>query len=555
MFYETNLNVTNKVNLINMRFICEDFVTKFVVHNEGLSISRKSNNLSSFDFSKENTMVCLTGYSSILNNFFNSILAKFAHPVTLIIIESDVIHLNPKWLENEKISKCYTWNKPFNHEKLYALPIGLNYERQYKVLQKWLSSHGKQNIQKDKMLAVNHSPNTNSIRGTLSSIASTQWNEFCDVLNYIPPAKTYWQESKIEGKIRITVSDPKCYDVMSQYKFILCPAGAGEDTHRTWEALYIGCIPIVKTSHLDELYEDLPIVIVSDWHVITREFLESKYEEIQNVKKRNNVYKYEKVCMEYWFRMFRPPVIHFMTYANDVFEHAKSRLLKEASDFGEFKTVQGYGPSDLDTCIYQTYKSILELPRGGGYWLWRPFILQEKMSQIQNGEYIVFLDAGCKLNSNGKKRFNEYINQLAASQYGILSFQMSGNNGPGTLCKEKVWTINEIFQYFNVQKNEAIHNSGQYLGGVFILKKCSHSQMYIEKTIECISKNPLLITDYFNKQNQATHFKENRHEQSVTSVLRKIIGSEVIDGDESWWPPFGTGESLNYPFWATRSKQ
>ena len=46
-----------------------------------------------------------------------------------------------------------------------------------------------------------------------------------------------------------------------KYKFILSPPGAGFDCHRTWEALYLGAIPIVKTSSLDPLYKDLPVVI------------------------------------------------------------------------------------------------------------------------------------------------------------------------------------------------------------------------------------------------------------------------------------------------------
>ena len=66
-------------------------------------------------------------------------------------------------------------------------------------------------------------------------------------------------------------------------------------------------------------------------------------------------------------------------------------------------------------------------------------------------------------------------------------------------------------------------------------------------------KYPLLVTDSYN-HSQNVYFKDNRHEQSVTSVLRKKIGSVVIDGDESWMQPLGEGESLKYPFWATRSK-
>jgi hypothetical protein len=38
---------------------------------------------------------------------------------------------------------------------------------------------------------------------------------------------------------------------MQQYKFVLSPVGNGEDTHRTWEALLAGSIPIVESSVRD----------------------------------------------------------------------------------------------------------------------------------------------------------------------------------------------------------------------------------------------------------------------------------------------------------------
>ena len=91
---------------------------------------------------------------------------------------------------------------------------------------------------------------------------------------------------------------------MSKYKFILSPPGAGEDTHRTWEALSVGCIPIVKSSLLNILYEDLPVVIVDDWDVITKEFLETEYKKFQE-KKLQKRYKLEKFKMSYWLNKFK----------------------------------------------------------------------------------------------------------------------------------------------------------------------------------------------------------------------------------------------------------
>lgn len=51
----------------------------------------------------------------------------------------------------------------------------------------------------------------------------------------------------------------------AKYPFVLSAPGVGLDCHRTWELLCLGCIVITKTSSLDPLYQDLPVVIVEDW--------------------------------------------------------------------------------------------------------------------------------------------------------------------------------------------------------------------------------------------------------------------------------------------------
>tara|TARA_B100000497_G_C7616702_1_gene370418 strand:- start:100 stop:1146 length:1047 start_codon:yes stop_codon:yes gene_type:complete len=347
---------------------------------------------------------------------------------------------------------------------------------------------------------------------------------------------------------------------MSQYKFVLSPPGAGMDCHRTWEALYIGCIPIVITSKIDELYEELPIVVVKDWSEITKEFLERKYDEVMK-NEQENKYNMEKMELKYWTDKLvidKTPKqnIHFITYGNDKFEKAKTRIVKEAHAFGEFTSVKAFGPEHLPKDFTNNYEQILNMPRGGGYWIWRPIIIQQALDKINYGEYLVYLDAGCIINPKGKRRFNEYLQLLDdnKNKYGILSFQMSGNNGPGGLEKEKFWTTKQIFDYFEVNPESSIGNSGQYLGGVLVMKKNEHLLTYMKEYTKTILSNPLLCTDHFNTQPQHQEFRENRHEQSITSILRKKMGSIVVDGDESWMVPFGQGESLKYPFWAKRSR-
>jgi hypothetical protein len=57
--------------------------------------------------------------------------------------------------------------------------------------------------------------------------------------------------------------------------FEASPRGNSIDCHRTWEALLLHSIPIVKSTLLDPLYDGLPVAIVQDWSEVTPERLES----------------------------------------------------------------------------------------------------------------------------------------------------------------------------------------------------------------------------------------------------------------------------------------
>lgn len=82
--------------------------------------------------------------------------------------------------------------------------------------------------------------------------------------------------------------------------FVPSPLGGGIDCHRTWEALLMGCYPIVESTTLDSLFAGLPVVIVQNWDEVTSEFLEAKYVEL---KAQN--WSREKLYSPYWFEKVR----------------------------------------------------------------------------------------------------------------------------------------------------------------------------------------------------------------------------------------------------------
>lgn len=82
---------------------------------------------------------------------------------------------------------------------------------------------------------------------------------------------------------------------MATCKFTISPVGHGHDCYRVWEALYLGVIPIVVRSPLYEQFSDLPILMVDSWDQVTEEYLDSKYDIINNTE-----YNKDKLDMDYW---------------------------------------------------------------------------------------------------------------------------------------------------------------------------------------------------------------------------------------------------------------
>ena len=235
-------------------------------------------------------------------------------------------------------------------------------------------------------------------------------------------------------------------------------------------------------------------------------------------------------------------MINFATYGYGGmnYENAKKRILIEANNFGVFDHMTGYGHEDLSPEFSQKYCDILSLKRGGGYWIWKCDVLKQEMSKMDEGDIIVYADAGCTFNTGGKKRFYEYIQMLKDSPYGVFNFQLK--NAP-----EYSWTTKEIFDHFNIDMNVDKHivNCNQLMATVIILQKNTHSINWLDTYANTISKNKYLFTDIHNKQQPHPKFIDNRHDQSVCSIVSKLQGSVVISDETN-------GKKKDVPLWATR---
>ena len=236
--------------------------------------------------------------------------------------------------------------------------------------------------------------------------------------------------------------------------------------------------------------------------------------------------------------------IHFITYGDDNV-NCKDRIISEAEKFGRFDTIKAYSRKDISKEFMNKYENILNNNRGGGYWIWKFDIILSRLNEINDNDILVYTDCGCTININGINRFNEYVDMLNMSEYGIISFEMS--------YIEREWTIKQIFNYLNIDIDSNNATSEQYTGAILIMKKTEHTIMIFNKCIELLNNDQNLITDIYNSD-QNTYFKENRHDQSILSLIRKKYNSIVIKNDyDDLWRDINE-DNKHIPFIATRKK-
>ena len=158
------------------------------------------------------------------------------------------------------VIRWFATNVTHSHPRVTALPLGLGSAQDSVTMSgDQLSEGRKQGLEREKWLYVNFRSETNpSIRQPIfdyfESLSRTE--------EWITLESPLFQGGK-KGFLHNLLT----------HKFVLCPPGNGVDTHRMWESLAAGAIPIVLRSHVVEPFKGMPILRVDSYEEVTKELL------------------------------------------------------------------------------------------------------------------------------------------------------------------------------------------------------------------------------------------------------------------------------------------
>ena len=241
---------------------------------------------------KGNDVVYVQG--SALKYFIQHVLPQIDCNFTLVTgdcdeaMPNDVLSLNEFVLlvDDKRLRHWYSQNLIIAHPKMTAIPIGLDYHSDY--YKWWRTSLYRASEQEADLMSIAKSASNVRIRRCYANFHFSTYLDRKKAQEEVPSELVYYESER-------TATRQESWKRQAHFHFVLSPHGNGLDCHRTWEALVLGCIPIVKRSSIDPLYEGLPVLIVDHWYDVTQELLNSALNRFSNEK-----FNLDKLTLEYW---------------------------------------------------------------------------------------------------------------------------------------------------------------------------------------------------------------------------------------------------------------
>ena len=244
--------------------------------------------------------ICSSALQHFIKEIFNNLTVK------IILVTGDCdetcyqdifdnVESFLQFINNDNLIHWFSQNSIIKHKKMTQIPIGLDYHTMTNKPTKWgpkLMPLEQEDIL-NKIIRVPFWERSYKCYSNFHFFTNTKYGyDRIDAIQNIPPKLVYYEKEHINRE--------QTWKNQCNFAFVISPHGNGLDCHRTWEALVLGCIPIVKTSELDTLFTHLPILIVKKWNNVNKKLLKNTIETF-----KNKTFNYDKLLLSYWMQIIK----------------------------------------------------------------------------------------------------------------------------------------------------------------------------------------------------------------------------------------------------------
>lgn len=219
--------------------------------------------------------------------------------------------------------------------------------------------------------------------------------------------------------------------------------------------------------------------------------------------------------------------IILIAFADSRLSISAHRFKSQALDLKFFDEILIHNEKTIPSEFWGIFRNQkFEGERGYGFWSWKPYLVNFHLNPLNENDILLYMDIGCHLNKSGIIKLKEYISSLENSKDFIIGFESSHSQLSYTkrdlLIKLKSTKVSDL------EKN-------QICASLFFIKKTDLSKKFCEEWLNVFIHHWELIDDSSSKSPNFPGFIENRHDQSVFSLLCYKYNQKLIFPEYRVW--------------------
>lgn len=225
--------------------------------------------------------------------------------------------------------------------------------------------------------------------------------------------------------------------------------------------------------------------------------------------------------------------ISHISFATANFSQSAKILRRSARRFGITNSYVFTPQDDVIKALATAYPGIMGQARGAGYWLWKPFIIEETLNKLPDGAIVLYTDCAVTFTADPKALFD------LAEQHELVFFSQN--------WMQKFWTKRDCFIELDADSEE-YWNLDQLTATFQLYKNGDRARRFIAE-LKTAMLNERALTDLANQHGQPDleGYRAHRHDQSILTILAHRAGAAIFP-DPSQYGPFVAGVNEELPY-------
>jgi hypothetical protein len=209
---------------------------------------------------------------------------------------------------------------------------------------------------------------------------------------------------------------------------------------------------------------------------------------------------------------------YFLIYNDGTHNFFNNQLINSVKTHAPEFEVLLFNKKDIDNEFIKQNKRILDFPRGGGYWLWKPYIINETLKKLEDGDVLFYLDSKYYFIEEFSRLYREPL-----SRKDIIVWKNKPNE-PNWFMKN--WCKQSVIEKYGMKQRVFQDQVLDCWAGCVVMKKTDFAVNFMKEWLNmcCVYED---ITDSPSSIPNSNDFRDHRHDQSLLSILLYKYGIDM----------------------------